>query len=89
MDHDAYLKTQQLWDTEDKPKAFQLILAHCHPEVKERIENTNHWTQVETDQDVIELLWLIRNVVYKHKEVKQGTMSFVEEYIQYFLAFQK
>jgi hypothetical protein len=89
MDHDAYLKRQQLWDAEAKPKAFQLILAHCHPEVKERIENTNHWTQVETDQDVIELLWLIRNVVYKHKEVKQGTMSFVEEYIQYFLAFQK
>lgn len=89
LEYDAYLKRQLLWDNEFKQKAFQLVLSHCHPEVKERIENTDAWERVEHDQDVIRLLELIRNVVHKHEEVKQGTMALVEQWIQYYLTFQK
>jgi hypothetical protein len=42
---------------------------------------------VDVAQDPIRLLELIRNVVHKHEEVKQGVMVLVEQQLNYFLTF--
>jgi hypothetical protein len=88
IDINAFFKRQSLWDEEYKSKAFQLVLGHCHPDVRERLESSSEWETIDADQDLIKLLELIRNVVHKHDEVKQGTMALVEQTLQFYLNFQ-
>ena len=56
--------------------------------MRERLESSDAWETIETDQDVVRFLVLIRNVVHKHDEVKQGTMALVEQVLQLYLNFQ-
>ena len=90
VEYDSYVKRQESWDKEVKKKTFQLLLAHCHTDVRDKLESVASWEAVDVAQDPIRLLELIRNVVHKHEEVKQGVMALVEQQLNYyFLTFQK
>eukprot|EP00956_Cyclotella_meneghiniana_P035517 scaffold115573_cov38-Cyclotella_meneghiniana.AAC.1 len=87
---DAYevFKLQRRAWNEARTRAFQLVLAHCHPEVEEKLEASSKWPAIRASKDVVDLLELIRGICMKHDEVKQGTMSLVELDLQWYLNFQ-
>ena len=71
---DDYFKDKRAWD-DARPRAFQLVLSHVHPELEEKLEASSSWATIKQAQNVIELLKLIRSHAHMHDEVKQGTMS--------------
>ena len=74
---DDYFKDKRAWD-DARPRAFQLVLSHVHPDLEEKLEASSTWATIKQAQNVIELLKLIRSHAHMHDEVKQGTMSLVE-----------
>eukprot|EP00956_Cyclotella_meneghiniana_P009214 scaffold12647_cov40-Cyclotella_meneghiniana.AAC.3 len=84
---DKYYREEEAWD-DARPRAFQLVLSHVDPELEEKLEASTGWSQMK-DQDVIELLRLIRSHAHKHDEMKQGTMSLVEHDLDLYLNYQK
>eukprot|EP00956_Cyclotella_meneghiniana_P038953 scaffold162906_cov46-Cyclotella_meneghiniana.AAC.1 len=85
---DKYYKEEAAWE-DARPRAFQLVLSHVDPELEEKLEASAGWAQMTQDQDVIELLRLIRSHAHKHDEMKQGTMSLVEHDLDLYLNYQK
>ena len=88
LDFEKYYKKTAAWE-EAEGKAFQLILAHCHPDVERRVTASSKWETIKTSGKLIPLLELVRQVCHKHDEVKQGTMALVEQQMQLFLNYQR
>eukprot|EP00956_Cyclotella_meneghiniana_P028301 scaffold65295_cov71-Cyclotella_meneghiniana.AAC.14 len=86
--YEVFKLTKRAW-AEAQPRAFQTVMAHCHPDVENKLEASSKWDTVRAAQDVVELLELIRGVCHQHDEVKQGTMSLVELDLQLYLNHQK
>jgi hypothetical protein len=87
-DLEDYRKQKRAWD-DARPRAFQLVMSRVDPDVEEKLTTSSRWDAINDDQDVIELLKLIRAFAHKHDEIKQGTMAIVEHDLQLYLGFQK
>ena len=83
---DDYFKDKRAWD-DARPRAFQLVLSHVHPDLEEKLEASSSWAAIKQAQNVIELLKLIRSHAHMHDEVKQGTMSLVEHDLDLYLNY--
>lgn len=81
-----YFKNMRAWD-DAWPRAFQLVVLHVDSDLEERLESLASWSQISQDQDVIELLKLIRAHVHQHDEVKQDTMALVEHDLALYLNY--
>lgn len=81
-----YVKKKSAWD-DAKLRAFQLVMSHVDPDLKERLESSRTWSTISQDQDVVEQLKLIRAHARQHDEVKQGTMALVEHDLALYLNF--
>jgi hypothetical protein len=77
LDYEKYYKRLSAWE-DAEPRAFQLILAHCHPILDEKLAASSTWDTIKAGHKLVALLTLVRSFVHKHDEVKQGTMGFVE-----------
>jgi hypothetical protein len=87
LDYEKYYKKQSAWE-DAEPRAFQLIFAHCHPLLDEKLAASSTWDTIKAGHKLVALLTLVRSFVHKHDEVKQGTMGFVEHTLQLHLGFQ-
>jgi hypothetical protein len=85
---DDYRDDKKSWENAG-PKAYHLILQHCHPTIEVCLEALPEWEKISDDQDVIGLLTAIRKIVHKHDEIKGGVMQYVEQDLQLYLGFQQ
>lgn len=60
------------------PRAYQLILVHCHPNMEKKLVASDKYARINQIQDPVELLKLVRSIAHKHKDDKGGTMARVE-----------
>jgi hypothetical protein len=88
FDLEEALKKKKAWK-DAKERAYQLVLSHCHPLLEEKLEACNDWDQINVDQDLIQLLKLIRAVVHKHDDQEHSTMALVEHDMKMYMSFQK
>lgn len=58
LDFEKYYKKTAAWE-EAEGKAFQLILAHCHPDVERRVTASSKWETIKTSGKLIPLLELV------------------------------
>ena len=76
-DYDDYRKNKKAWE-DAKPRLYQLVLAHCHSDMEQKVQTSERYDGINRDQDPVALLQLIRSIAHKHEVVKGGTMSNVE-----------
>jgi predicted Fe-S protein YdhL (DUF1289 family) len=88
FDLEEALKKKKAWK-DAKERAYQLVLSHCHPLLEEKLEACNDWERINADQDLIQLLKLIRAVVHKHDDQEHSTMALVEHDMKLYMSFQK
>jgi hypothetical protein len=82
------LKKKKAWK-DAKERAYQLVLSHCHPLLEEKLEACNDWAKINADQDLVQLLKLIRAVVHKHDDQQHSTMALVEHDLKLYMSFQR
>ena len=73
---------------ENQPRAYNLVLQHCPPELKTRLTSQANWDQVWVDRDVVGLLKIIRDIAHNHDESKLGLMAIIECDMELYLGFQ-
>ena len=86
-DYDDYRKNKKAWE-DAKPRLYQLILSHCHPDMEQKVQASEKFEGINQDQDPVALLQLIRSIAHKHKDIKGGTMSIVEHDMGLFTCYQ-
>jgi hypothetical protein len=67
LDFEKYYKKQSAWE-DAEPRAFQLILAHCHPLLDEKLATSSTWGTIKAGHKLVGLLTLVRSFVHKHDE---------------------
>ena len=88
MEFETYMKQLRAWE-DAEPRAFQLVLSQCEPAIEEKLEACTDWETVKRDHKLVDLLKLIQGIVHKTDEIKQGTMAYVQQYLDLCLNFQK
>lgn len=68
---DDYFKDKRASD-DARPRAFQLVLSHVHPDLEEKLEACSSWATIKQAQNLVELLKLIRSHAHMHDEVNRG-----------------
>eukprot|EP00804_Cyclotella_cryptica_P006127 CCRYP_010733-RA/>CCRYP_010733-RA protein AED:0.37 eAED:0.37 QI:0/-1/0/1/-1/1/1/0/397 len=71
------------------PRAYQLLLVHCHPNMEQKLVALEKFANINAAQDPVGLLKVIRSIAHKHEEEKGDTMARVEHNIQLYLCYQK
>ena len=71
------------------PRAYQLILVHCHPNMEQKLVASDKYARINQTQDPVELLKLVRSIAHKHEDEKVGTMARVEHDLRLYMCFQK
>ena len=79
-------KDLNTWDEVSK-KAYQLLLLHCHPDVEDKLDAIEEYTDIKDRQDPVELLKLIRVIAHQHDEVQDGAMALVEQALRLILHY--
>eukprot|EP00804_Cyclotella_cryptica_P009344 CCRYP_009005-RD/>CCRYP_009005-RD protein AED:0.36 eAED:0.36 QI:20/0.12/0.11/1/0/0/9/0/1019 len=87
-DYDEYRKNKKAWE-DAKPRLYQLILAHCHPDMEQKVQASERFETINQEQDPVGLLQLIRSIAHKHEDVKGGTMSIVEHDMGLYTCYQR
>ena len=83
----TYQAKEDKWD-ENQPRAYNLVLQHCPPELETRLTSQAKWEQVRADRDVVSLLKMIRDIAHNHDENKPGLMAIIECDLELSLGFQ-
>jgi hypothetical protein len=60
---------------ENKKRAYALILGQCSPDLESKIKGADAYTQADGDQDVVQLLKIIRGHCCKFDENQQSTYT--------------
>jgi hypothetical protein len=82
-----YNKEKDAWE-EVKGKAYHLVLSHCHPEVRARLEGLADWPTTSQDKNVIALLRGVRAIAHQNDDTTPGAMQYVEQNLNLELGFQ-
>ena len=72
----------------NRPRAYNLVLQHCPPELETRLISQAKWEQVRANRDVVGLLQMIRDIAHNHDENKPGLMAIIECNLELSLGFQ-
>ena len=62
---------------------------HSHPDLVQKLQMLSDWEDINSKQDVIQLLTKTWDLSHKHDETKQGMMALMEAQHQMFLGWQK
>ncbi len=63
---------------ENNKTAYKLILKHCDPSMKMKLELTANFQQIEEKQDGTEFLKLLHSIYFQHDGAKQNIMELVK-----------
>jgi hypothetical protein len=83
----TYNSKKDKWE-ENRPRAYNLVLQHCPPELETRLTSQAKWEKVRADRDVVSLLKMIRDIAHNHDENKPGLMAIIECDLELSLGFQ-
>ena len=84
----TYNTKKDKWE-ENRPRAYNLVLQHCPPELETRLTSQAKWKQVRENRDVVALLKMIRVIDHNHDENKPGLMAINECDLELSLGFQE
>ncbi len=70
-------------------KAFPLIYGQCSPKLVSKIKASNLWEQANKDQDVVQLLKIIRGYCCKFDEHQQNTWGLIAAKLRVSTFYQK
>ena len=71
--HDLYLKQQERHD-DHRAKVFVTIIGRCSKAVRNRVESADAYSTVDDNNDVVELLKLIKSVAFDSNEKKHPSV---------------
>ena len=83
----TYNSKKDKWE-ENRPRAYNLVLQHCPPELETRLTSQARWEKVRADGNVVSLLKMIRDIAHNHDENKPGLMAIIECDLELSLRFQ-
>ncbi len=67
---DKWVKVEEEAE-EDIKTAYKLILKHCNPSMKMKLESTANFQRIEDEQDSMEFLKLLHSIYFQHDRAKQ------------------
>ncbi len=73
---------------ENNKNAYEIILKHCDPSMKMKLESTADFQRIEDEQDGIGLLKLLHSIYFQHDGAKQNIMELVKTEKKLFLIYQ-
>ena len=76
-DRKVYSEQVMAWK-ENKAKCYYLVLSHCPRALEHQLKNSTKWDETESNQDVVALLQMIRDITHNKKERKESVMAIVE-----------
>lgn len=83
MQYKKYCKDKTAWEVIQC--VYQLILLHCHPNVKDKFMDFNTKDDVNRKKSPADLLQAIRTIAHKHDEMKGGAMALVEQELRMYV----
>ena len=84
----AFREQEAAWN-ENKAKCYYLVLSHCPKELETELRNNSKWEETESNQDMVALLLMIRDVTHNKKERKESVMTIVESDVELFTITQE
>ena len=87
MANKIYQAKKERWD-DNQPRAYNLVLQHCPPELETRLTTQPKWDTVWMNRDVVSLLEMIRDITHNHDETKLGLMALIEFDMELYLVYQ-
>ena len=75
-EYDAYMKKLEKYN-DNKARVFGLLYKQCTKAMKDRIEKITEYEDLEEKSDVIELLKLIKNIIFDSNERKHPSLRAV------------
>ena len=66
---------------------FNLYLQHCTPDMISILNAMNGWESAEVTQDGITLIKMIRSIINKHEDSRQGLMAIFQSENHIFLTY--
>ena len=61
-----------------------MVLSHCPRALEHQLKNSSKWEETESNQDVVDLLKMIRNITHNKKATKKSVMTIVESDVKLF-----
>ena len=55
---------------ENVKRAYTLVLMHSHPDLVQRHQMLSEWENINSKQDVLQLLTKVQDLSHKHDETK-------------------
>ena len=86
-DRKVYSEQVMAWK-ENKAKCYYLVLSHCPRALENQLKNSTKWNETESNQDVVALLKMIRDITHNKKERKENAMTIVESDVERFTIHQ-
>ena len=86
-DRKIYNKQVMAWK-ENKAKCYYLVLSHCPRALEHQLKNSTKWDETESNQDVVALLQMIRDITHNKKERKESVMAIVESDLELYTIAQ-
>ena len=74
---------------ENSARIYHLVLLHCPPGLIAELQNHSRWIDGKALQDCIALLLMIRDLIHRVKETRQGTMALVQVHVDLFTTTQR
>ena len=87
-DNMEYRKDMKDW-AENSARIYHLVLINCPPDLIADIQNHSRWIDGKSLQDCIALLLIIRDLIHRTKETRQGTMALVQVHVDLFMSTQR
>ena len=74
---------------ENNKKAFALVYGQCSPKLISKIKGSNLWQKADKDQDIVQLLIIIRGYCCEFDEHQQSTWGLVAAKLRVATFYQK
>ena len=87
VDRKIYNEQIMAWK-ENKAKCYYLVLSHCPRALEHQLKNSTKWDETESNQDVVALLKMIRDITHNKKERKESVMTIVESDLELYTIAQ-
>ena len=72
-----YEKDQDAW-IKNRARTYNLVLQHFLPDFEADLKNQSAWTVSQYEQNLFNLLHIIREITHNMRESKQGVIAIVE-----------
>ena len=69
---------------ENKAECYYLVFVPLPRALEHQLKNSSKWEETESNQDVVDLLKMIRNITHNKKATKKSVMTIVESDVKLF-----